>query len=169
MAKQPKRKARPSWFQKQVDQNGPDFLLRKQPSDIQRDALNIVRDIARGNITKRDFNYLFSLKVLSNVRIAIYNKYLESYVYNSCMTFALQVPNSAQILQTHFGIDDSSFQRFYNESKDTIAAYILVLNSIDNMTAAVQREYSSDEERDAFYMQVYSSIQYQVSRYRYKL
>lgn len=172
MAKPQKKKGRqqrPSWFQKQVDQSGPDFLLKKQPLDIQRDAFNIVRDIARGNITTKDFKYLFNLTVLNNVKIAIYNKYIETHMNYSSMSLVLEIPNGVEMLRVKYGVDENNFQRFYNQNKDMISAYILVLNSIDAMIAAIQTGYNSDQERDYYYMQLYSSIQYQMSRFKYKL
>lgn len=173
MAKPQKKKGgkpnRPSWFQRQVDQNGPDFLLKKQPLDIQRDAFNIVRDIARGNVTPRDFKYLFNLTVLSNVRLAVYNKYIETYVYNSSMTLAFQIPNGIQILVNNYGVDENTFQRLYNESRDMISAYVLILNNIDAMIAVMQQGYMTDQDREYCYLQTYSTFQHQLSRFKYKL
>lgn len=169
MAKPQKRKARPSWFQRQIERDGEEFLLRKQPHDIQKEAFNIVRDIARGNITQKDLVHLFNLKILSNVKIAVHDKYIETHVYNSSMTLALQMPNGVQILQNNFGIDDSSFQKIYNNTQNLLTAYVLTLNSIDAMIGAVQGNYANDEQRNAYYLQVYSSVQYQLSRFRYIL
>ena len=71
MAKPQKKKQRPSWFQRQIERDGEEFMLRKQPLDIQREAFNIVKDIMRGNITQKDLKYLFTLNILSNVKIAV--------------------------------------------------------------------------------------------------
>ena len=167
MAKPQKRKARPSWFQKQIERDGEDFLLKKQPQDIQREAFNIVRDIMRGNITQKDLKYLYTLKILSNVKIAVHDKYIESHIYNSAMTLAFQMPNGVQILQNNYGVDDASFQKVYNNNKNLLTAYVLILNGVDAMIGAVQGSYMNDEQRQNYYLQVYSSVQYQLSRFKY--
>ena len=167
MAKQQKKKSRPSWFQKQIEKNGGDFLLRKQPLDIQREALNIVRDIARGNITKKDFEYLFTTKVLSNIKLAIYDKYIENHCYNSAISFSMQVPNGIQILETNYGVTGETIQKIYNSTKNLMTAYCVVLQGIDAMLAAIQYSYPDHNARDYSYMQVYSSAQYQISRFKF--
>lgn len=170
MAKPQKRKQqRPSWFQKQIERDGEEFLLRKQPFEIRREAFNIVRDIVRGNVTQRDLKYLFNLTILNNVKLEIYDKYIESHIYNSSMTLAFQMPNGVQILQSNFGIDDASFQKVYNKNKDLLNAYLLTLNSLDAMIGAVQGTYASDEQRQNYYLQVYGSVQYQLSRFKFIL
>lgn len=168
MAKpQQKRKARPSWFQKQIERDGEEFMLRKQPLDIQREAFNIVRDIMRGNITQKDLKYLFTLNILSNVKIAVYDKYIESHVYNSALTMAFQIPNGVQMLTTTYSVDDASLQKVYNNTKNQVQAYVAVLQSLDAMIAAIQATYPSDEQRQQVYLQVYSSVQYQLSRFKF--
>lgn len=167
MAKQQKRKARPSWFQKQIERDGQDFMLKKQPLDIQREAFNIVRDIMRGNITQKDLKYLFNLNILSNVKIAVYDKYIESHVYNSALTMAFQIPNGVQMLTTTYSVDDASLQKVYNNTKNLVQAYIAILQSLDSMIATIQASYQNDEQRHQVYLQVYSSVQYQLSRFRH--
>lgn len=168
MAKpQQKRKARPSWFQRQIERDGEEFMLRKQPLDIQREAFNIVRDIMRGNIIQKDLKYLFTLNILSNVKIAVYDKYIESHVYNSALTMAFQIPNGVQMLTTTYSVDDASLQKVYNNTKNQVQAYIAVLQSLDAMIATIQATYPSDEQRQQVYLQVYSSVQYQLSRFKF--
>ena len=167
MAKQQqKRKQRPSWFQKQIERDGQDFMLKKQPLDIQREAFNIVRDIMRANITQKDLKYLFNLNILSNVKIAVYDKYLESHVYNSALTMAFQTQSGVQMLTTIYSVDEASLQKVYNKTKNLVQAYIAVLQSLDSMIAAVQGSYQNDDQRNQVYLQVYSSVQYQLSRFR---
>lgn len=169
MAKQPKKKQRPSWFQKQVERDGEDFLLRRQPLSIQKEAFNIVRDIARGNVTPRDFKYLFNLTILSNIRIEVYKKYIEYHTYNSAISLSLQMSNGVQILRTNYGVDENNLQSIYNNTTNILTAYSLVLQSIDTMLAAIQFTYNSEEDRQRNYLQVYSSIQYQLSRFKFIL
>lgn len=165
MAKpQQKRKARPSWFQKQVDQFGQDFLDRKQPKDIQRDAMNIVRDMVRGNISNRDFPYLFDLKVLSNVRFVVYEKYIEIYTYDAALTYAMQSPQGPQILETYHNVAPDNLQKYFNKTKNDVIAYGAILTALDNMIAFVQSPYPKTLED---YMQFYQTLLYQISRFKY--
>lgn len=168
MAKQQqKKKQRPSWFQKQIERDGENFLIKKQPLDIQREAFNIVRDIMRGNITSKDLKYLFNNNILSNVKIAVYEKYMEIHVYNAALTMALQSPNGVQILTQSYSVDEASLQKIYNNTKNLLQAYIAVLQSLDAMIAAIQGSYQSEEQRQQVYVQVYTSVQYQISRFKY--
>ena len=167
MAKQNKRKPRPSWFQKQIERVGEEGLLRKQPIEIQREAFNIIRDITRGNITKRDFKYLFNTTVLANVKHAVYEKYIEQHVYQSTMACTMQIPNGMQILEINYKVDPMSFQKIYNTTQNLLTAYTVILQGIDAMIATMQYEYPSDEARELQYLQVYSSVQNQISRFKY--
>lgn len=168
MAKQQQKKKRPTWFQKQVDKGGKDFLLRKGPMDIQRDALNIVRDIMRNNITENDFQYLFDLKVLSNVRLAIYAKFIEVHVYDSSMTYVLQSQYGVQTLEQAFQVTPDNFQQVMNANKNLLIAYSATLNCLDSMIAFVSNPDERIKTREA-YFNVYSSVQSQLSRFRYNI
>lgn len=168
MAKQQQRKKRPTWFQKQVDKGGKDFLLRKGPMDIQRDALNIVRDIMRNNITENDFQYLFDLKVLSNVRLAIYAKFIETQVYDSSMSYVLQSQYGVQTLEQSYQVTPDNFQQVMNTNKNLLFAYSAILYGLDSMIAFVSNPDESIKTREA-YFNVYSSVQAQLSRFRYNI
>ena len=168
MAKQQQRKKRPTWFQKQVDKGGKDFLLRKGPMDIQRDALNIVRDIMRNNITENDFQYLFDLKVLSNVRLAIYAKFIETQVYDSSMSYVLQNQYGVQTLEQSYQVTPDNFQQVMNTNKNLLFAYSAILYGLDSMIAFVSNPDERIKTREA-YFNVYSSVQAQLSRFRYNI
>lgn len=168
MAKQQQKKKRPTWFQKQVDKGGKDFLLRKGPMDIQRDALNIVRDIMRNNITENDFQYLFDLKVLSNVRLAIYAKFIETQVYDSSMSYVLQNQYGVQTLEQSYQVTPDNFQQVMNTNKNLLFAYSAILYGLDSMIAFVSNPDERIKTREA-YFNVYSSVQAQLSRFRYNI
>lgn len=165
MAKpQRKKQTRPSWFQKQVEKGGQDFLLRKPPLEIQRDAINIIRDIARGNIMPKDYQYLFDMKVLANVRISIYEKYIELHTYGATLTFATQVPNGTQILERSYGVAPENFQKIFNNTNNQLTAYGAILQSIDAFIGFVNNGYSKSEEN---YEQIYTSAYHQLSRFKF--
>ncbi len=166
MAVKGQRKRRPSWFQKQVEKNGSDFLMRKNPLEIQREALNIVRDIVRDNITEQDYQYLFDLKVLSNVRLSIYTKCVELHVYDSAMTYVLQSQFGVQTMETMYGVTPDNFQQVMNSNKDSFMAYSAVLNGIDALIAFTSNPNSAMKTREA-YLNVYSSVKAQLVRFRY--
>lgn len=164
MAKPQKRKTRPNWFQKQIDQGGPDFLLRKQPLDIQRDAFNIIRDITRNNITDKDFEYLFNMKILSNVKITVFNKYIEAHVYDSSLSLIMSLPNGMQMLESNYGVVPENLQKTFDANRNSLAAYCAVLQALDTMIGFVHTGYTKASED---YSQIYDTIQYQLSRFRY--
>lgn len=164
MVKQQKKKSRPSWFQKQIERGGEDFLLRKSPTDIQKEAFNIVRDISRGNITKRDFPYLFDLKVLSNARIAVYEKYVETHVYDSSISYVLQMQGGVQFLERSYGVSQENLQKVFNNTRTLLTVYLVILQTLDAAIAFVQTDYQKSEED---YMSVYSTMCNQLSRFRY--
>lgn len=166
MVKQQKRKARPSWFQKQVERDGEQFLLRKTPSDIQREAFNIIRDISRGNISPRDFKYLFDTKVLSNVRFAVYNKYIESHVYDSSMAFVMQSQGGVQFLENNYGVASQNLQKIFNDNRRMLGIYCVILQNLDGAIAFVQSPYEKSEND---YMRVYSSMTSQMSGFKYNI
>lgn len=167
MAKHQKKKARPSWFQKQIERGGEEFLLRKPPLDIQREAFNIVRDIARGNITQKDFKYLFTTKILSNVKITFLNKYIEYHTYSSAITMCINSSNGIDILSQTYGVASDSLQNAYNNSSNLCTSYGLVLQSIDYMMSAIQQNYPDDNSRHYSYIQVYNTIQGHLSRFKH--
>lgn len=168
MAKQrQKRKPRPSWFQKQIERTGEEFLIRKPPLDIQRETFNIVRDIARGNITPNDFKYLFTPKILSNMRIAVFSKYIEYHTYTSAITMCLNTPNGVNILEQTYNVARDNLQNVYNNTNNLYTAYGLTLQSIDAMMGATQYNYPTDEAKQYSYLQVYDSVQHQLSRFKH--
>ena len=164
MAKPNKKKTRPSWFQRQVEQGGPDFLLRKAPNEIQRDALNIMRDIARGNITKRDYEYLFNLKILSNVRIALMNKYIEFHTIDASLSFIQTTGTGFQVLENVYKVAPGNFQRLFNNTKDNLTAYMLMINGIDAFINFIQSPFPKAEED---YEQICSSVYFQLAKFKH--
>lgn len=166
MAKQQKRKSRPSWFQKQLEKNGENFLLRKPPMEIQREYLNILRDITRGNVTSNELKYLFDLKVLSNIKISLFNKYIELHVYDSTLSYVLQELNGVKNIETIYKVAPENLQKVFNDTRTELAMYCELLTVIDTMINFVQTPYPKPEES---YLQVYSSVQNQISKFRYKL
>lgn len=164
MAK-PQRKKRPTWFQKQIERGGVDFLNRKSAYDIQKEALSIIRDITRGNITEKDFEYLFDTKVLSNMKISIYAKYVELHVYDSSMNFVLQNQFGIQTLENVYGVTPENFQQTMNNNKDLMFAYGAVLNCLDSMISFVSSSQCNHTRE--MYLNVYYSVQAQLSRFRH--
>lgn len=166
MAKQQKRKSRPSWFQRQIERGGENFLIKKSPLDIQREYLNILRDISRGNVTSNELKYLFDMKVLGNIKISLFNKYIELHVYDSSLSYVLQEPNGVNVLENTFKVAPENIKKVYNDTRTELTMYCNILNIIDGMISFVQSPYIKPEES---YLQVYSTAQSQLSRFRYNL
>lgn len=166
MAKVQKKKSRPSWFQKQIEKGGENFLLKKQALDIQREYLNIIRDITRGNITSKELVYLFDMKVLSNIKISLFNKYSELHVYDSALSYILQEQNGVKMLESIYKVGPENLQKVFNDTRMQLSIYCTLLTNIDIMIAFVQSPYPKSEED---YLQVYSTIQNQISRFRYNI
>lgn len=163
---QQKRKARPSWFQRQIERGGNDFLLKKSPQDIQRESLNIIRDIMRNNITYRDFPYLFDMKILSNVRISMYDKYIQTHTYDSALSFALQIPGGSESLNLTYKVDPQNLQKIFNKTRKELTVYCAILTSLDTLIAFIQSPVSKTEED---YNQIYSTVYYQLSKFKFDL
>lgn len=163
MAKPQKRKARPSWFQRQIERNGPDFLVRKTPLDIQREYLNIVRDIVRGNITPKDYQYLFDNKVLPNVIVAIFNRCNELRASRIIMIFTMSVPNSSEILERMYYLTPKEFQNLFNTTNDEFNAFNSLLYELNILDSFVKDPNPKTEED---YERVYQSAQYRLSIFK---
>lgn len=166
MAKPQKRKTRPSWFQQQIERRGEDFLLRKPPLEIQREYLNIIRDITRGNVKSNELKYLFDLKVLSNVKISLFNRYTELHVYDSALSYILQEPLGVQNLESMYSVAPENMQKVANDTRAELTMYYTLLNVFDTMISFVQSPFPKTEES---YLQIYSSVQNQISRFRYNI
>ena len=76
-----KKKNRPNYFRKQEERLGPYFLSKKTPVDIQRDAMMVFRDIARGNIDyNKDLVYFTNAQFLQNINKVAQDEYTTSYI-----------------------------------------------------------------------------------------
>lgn len=166
MARPQKRKTRPSWFQRQVERGGKDFLLRKSPQEIQRESMNIIRDIMRNNIIYNDFQYLFDLKILSNVKIAMYDKYIQVHTYDSALALSVQTPGGIETLSQVYNVDPSNFEKVFNKTRKELTIYCAVLNAIDTLIGFLQNPMPKAEED---YAKVYETIQYQLSKFKFDL
>lgn len=83
MAQNPmkKKKNRPNYFRKQEEKFGPHFISRKTSVDIQRDAMMVFRDIARGNIDfERDSKYFTNAQFMLNIQKVAYDEYTKHYI-----------------------------------------------------------------------------------------
>lgn len=139
--------------------------MRKLPLDIQRDALNIMRDIARGNVTKRDYEYLFNLTILSNVRVTLFNKYVELHTIDNSLSYITNT-NGIQTLATTYQVDPMNFQKLYNDIKIQLSVYVQMIQAIDSFIGFVQSPYTKAEED---FDQIYTSVQFNLSRIKHNI
>lgn len=163
MSKPNKRKSRPSWFQKQIERYGENFLSRINSTDIQREANSILRDIMRGNITRKDYEYLFTMKTLEAIKLAIYEKYVDSYVLDSSILYVMQ-SNGTHIMENMYKVDSGTMQKVYNKNKNNLIAYTTILQNIDDMISFVVGKYDHSIENCE---SVLYSVQNKIGRFRY--
>ena len=126
MGKFPKKKQRPNYFQNGVNLFGDDFIQRKSPLDIQRDAKKIFSDLAYGNIDiQRDAKYFTDVNFLINLKQVAY----DNWCYHA-FTFdgMKQIINQSSATQI-----DEHFIRTCEIHKNCMAAYNIVVHYIDNM------------------------------------
>lgn len=73
----PFRKTKPNYFKRQVQRLGQEWLAKKTPIDIERDADSILRDFVRGNIFEEDVQYFFDYRFTRPFFAAILNNLRE--------------------------------------------------------------------------------------------
>jgi len=73
-------KKRPNYFQTNITNFGPDFVEKKSPLDIQKDAKAVFNDIAYGNIDVERDKYTFTnINFLENLLIVATDNYWYHY------------------------------------------------------------------------------------------
>ena len=94
MGKGPKNrnKRSPNYFKINAQQFGEDFLQKKNPLDIQKDAKKIFIDMTFGNIDlEHDVYYFLDVNFLENLlQVASDNYWYHAYTYNGMKQFISQ-------------------------------------------------------------------------------
>lgn len=165
MAKPQKKKvSRPSWFQKQIERGGENFLHKKPPHEIERDGLNILRDIARGNIKQNELRYLFNSNVLSNMEKAVNYKRMETQIYFSSLSIVKENPQLAMLFENSYGM---IFNKVFNDTQVLLNAYNIAIQHIVFMRSLLQTSYPNEQIRDTAYYNAYYNAQLQLSQFKH--
>lgn len=127
MGKNPKKKQqRPNYFQNNMNMFGQDFLRRKTPLDIQRDAKKIFSDLAYGNIDiQRDAVFFTNVDFLINLRTVAF----DNYKYHAFTANGMkQIINQSQTNQI-----EEYFVKVSETHDRCATAYSIIVHFIDNM------------------------------------
>lgn len=124
--KQGNRRNMRNYFQTNIEQNGEDFLSRKTPLDIQKDAKKIFLDIAHGSINiERDAIYFTNVSFLMNLlSVAQDNLNYHSFTANGMK----QIINQAGVKQI-----DQWFIKVLDRHEYCARAYNIVCKYITNI------------------------------------
>lgn len=128
MAKGPKnnKKKGPNYFEMNIRSFGENFLERKTPLDIQKDAKKIFMDLAHGNIDiDRDAIYFTNVNFLINlIQVATDNYWYHMYT-SVGMKQILQSTQAKQI--------DAVFVRIMERHDYTAKAYSILITYLTNI------------------------------------
>lgn len=110
------RKARPSYFQRNIQSQGENFLDQMNADRMQKDAIRVFRDLAMGNIKiETEGQFFFNVQFLESCITAAYSKLiLHTTHYNGV---ALLVTN---------GIEDATTQSVLAYDKLCSEAYSII-------------------------------------------
>lgn len=127
MGNKPKKKQqRPNYFQNNMNMFGEEFLRRKTPLDIQKDAKKIFSDLAYGNIDiQRDAKFFTDVNFLINLRIVAYDNYkYHAFTLNGMK----QIINQSQVNQI-----EEYFVRVCEIHERCASAYSIIIHYLDNI------------------------------------
>ncbi|MDD3122087.1 MAG: hypothetical protein PHC62_01065 [Candidatus Izemoplasmatales bacterium] len=130
MAKGPQRgnnrKKGPNYFELNIRNIGEDFINRKNPFDIQRDAKKVFMDLEHGNVDiERDAKYFANVFFIQNLlQVANDNYYYHAYTMNG-MKQIINDSGAAQI--------DAAFIKVMERHEYTMKAYGVVVKYLNNM------------------------------------
>lgn len=121
-----KRKQRPNYFQTNIQLYGEDFLTRKSPLDIQKDAKKIFSDLSYGNIDiQRDAIFFTNVNFLINLKMVAYDNYkYHAFTLNGMK----QIINQAQTNQI-----EEYFVKVSEIHDRCMAAYSIIVHYLDNI------------------------------------
>ena len=162
MAKPQKKKpSKPSWFKRQVDRYGENFISTIHPAEIQRNYLNICRDIARGNIVTNEYQYLFNTNTIENVLFSITEEYNTLYVSMYCINVASQCNLINTNVLSLEAVNNSSnkLAKKLNLYTELLNAFVLLKQFIQDPTPKSTEDFET----------IYETSAYKLSRYKYDI
>lgn len=124
--KSKKKQQRPNYFQMNMNMFGEEFLGKKTPLDIQKDAKKVFSDLAYGNIDiQRDAKFFTNVNFLINLRVVAFDNYkYHAFTLNGMK----QIINQSQANQI-----EEYFVRVCEIHERCASAYSIIIHYLDNI------------------------------------
>lgn len=120
-----KKGKRSNYFSRNIDRFGENFLSIKTPADLYRDAAQIFRDFAQGNIDIPDYEKYF--KDTQFISLLIQQAYIK-WEFHNISTIAVQtMMNNPQIMQ-NYPLDLNKVTGVLNSHSSSASAYMIIYN-----------------------------------------
>ncbi len=120
-----KKGKRSNYFSRNIDRFGENFLSIKTPADLYRDAAQIFRDFAQGNIDIPDYEKYF--KDTQFISLLIQQAYIK-WEFHNISTIAVQtMMNNPQIMQA-YPLDLNKVTGVLNSHSSSASAYMIIYN-----------------------------------------
>ena len=120
-----KKGKRSNYFSRNIDRFGENFLSIKTPADLYRDAAQIFRDFAQGNIDIPDYEKYF--KDTQFISLLIQQAYIK-WEFHNISTVAVQtMMNNPQVMQA-YPLDLNKVTGVLNSHSSSASAYMIIYN-----------------------------------------
>lgn len=120
-----KKGKRSNYFSRNIDRFGENFLSIKTPADLYRDAAQIFRDFAQGNIDIPDYEKYF--KDTQFISLLIQQAYIKWEFHNISALAVQAMMNNPQIMQS-YPLDLNKVTGVLNSHSSSASAYMIIYN-----------------------------------------
>ena len=134
MAQKNKKPNQKNWFVQQEERFGANFIEMVRADEMQKGAIRLFRDIARGNINlSTEGQYFTNPQFIENCLIAANSK----YVYYSTLFEGLNALSSIDASR----VNDANYQATYRNIKLSMEGYGLIYNGLLNIKSSGNLNY----------------------------
>ena len=120
-----KKGKRSNYFSRNIDRFGENFLSIKTPADLYRDAAQIFRDFAQGNIDIPDYEKYF--KDTQFISLLIQQAYIKWEFHNISSLAVQAMMNNPQMMQA-YPLDLNKVTGVLNSHSSSASAYMIIYN-----------------------------------------
>ena len=120
-----KKGKRSNYFSRNIDRFGENFLSIKTPADLYRDAAQIFRDFAQGNIDIPDYEKYF--KDTQLISLLIQQAYIKWEFHNISALAVQAMMNNPQMMQA-YPLDLNKVTGVLNSHSSSASAYMIIYN-----------------------------------------
>ena len=120
-----KKGKRSNYFSRNIDRFGENFLSIKTPADLYRDAAQIFRDFAQGNIDIPDYEKYF--KDTQFISLLIQQAYIKWEFHNISALAVQAMMNNPQVMQA-YPLDLNKVTGVLNSHSSSASAYMIIYN-----------------------------------------